>query len=58
MFETVRFFSKEGNYMRGDNPEYWSMFYEPDLNNQLTAVAFEPMEEKVGARLFSKFKLL
>lgn len=33
-------------------------FREPDLNDLLTAVAFEPIFASEGARLFKKFKLI
>lgn len=33
-------------------------FNEPDLNNMLTAVAFEPVWTDQGAKLFKKFKLI
>lgn len=33
-------------------------FYEPDIGNLLTAVAFEPMSEKEGRDFFDGLKLL
>lgn len=56
MYDISKKFSAD--YMKGSNPEYWVMFYEPDMNNLLTAIAFEPMEEEVGNELFFNFKLL
>ncbi len=35
----------------------YSEFKEPDLDNLLTAVAFEPMPAKDGKTIFGKFKL-
>lgn len=36
----------------------YSKFIEPDMNDEMTAVAFQPMTKTEGAVLFGKFKLL
>jgi len=36
----------------------YSKFIEPDMNDELTAVAFQPMTKTEGAVLFGKYKLL
>jgi hypothetical protein len=36
----------------------FAKFLEPDLNNTLTAIAFEPLKNVEGKLIFGKFKLL
>lgn len=36
----------------------FSIFYEPDLNNLMTAIAFEPVDSSTGKQLFGHLKLL
>ncbi len=53
MNELCEKFNKE--YMKEDNPKCWANFYEPDMNNLLTALAFEPIEEKISDKLFYNY---
>jgi len=44
--------------MKTYNKEYsFSIFRDSDLNNMITAIAFEPMTKKDGDRYMSKLKL-
>jgi len=36
----------------------YAKFIEPDMNDELTAVAFQPMTKAEGAVLFGKYKLI
>jgi hypothetical protein len=50
MLEVSEYFERHGMT--------FSKFFEPDLNNLLTAIAFQPLKSKDGKIIFGSFKLL
>jgi hypothetical protein len=50
MYERMALFDELG--------KTYKAFYEPDLDDALTAVAFEPLDEQEGKKIFKKFSLI